>query len=586
MSNNTLYFIKENAVYLNANKWFEERLIGELKEANQQYTIASMEERFKELEEKVAEITKEFNESADKVRIAGKVSRTRNYLCHAKAIGDYTTLFEQLDSFEGEIKKAVEQNLIEKENLCKEAEAILEAKDFKEGAEKLRELQKKYKELAPVPDLKNEELRDRFEKAKDEFFKLKQGRHEAFEQELLDNLSKKIELCEQAEKLSNSTEWKKTTEVYQEMNEEWKKIGMVPKHRMEELWFRFNTAKDIFFNNKREHFGDIKTEQEENLVKKLALIEKAEAIKESKDWKKTTDEYNLLMEEWKKIGRVPAEKSDEVWNQFLAAKNHFYANKDGHYGNIRVQLEDNYAKKMAIVNHAESLQNTMDFDTATQEYLDMFEEWKKIGRIPKEYGDEPWDRFQKAKKNFFDRKDANRELRKKEVSKDLHERITRNRSFLSKLNREIQREEDLLFDMDDRLKNLPATLRSYEKREEYLEMIEEIKDKINELKEKSKDVRNKLQQDEREMNHVLRGPRPKKPTDAANENKPAATESESAPQEMTATASETIEHATVPVTEEPAMEPVSATAAEPIEAMQAEQPSEIAETPTEPSNEA
>jgi hypothetical protein len=286
MSNNTLYFIKENAVYLNANKWFEERLIGELKEANQQYTIASMEERFKELEEKVAEITKEFNESADKVRIAGKVSRTRNYLCHAKAIGDYTTLFEQLDSFEGEIKKAVEQNLIEKENLCKEAEAILEAKDFKEGAEKLRELQKKYKDLAPVPDLKNEELRDRFEKAKDEFFKLKQGRHEAFEQELLDNLSKKIELCEQAEKLSNSTEWKKTTEVYQEMNEEWKKIGMVPKHRMEELWFRFNTAKDIFFNNKREHFGDIKTEQEENLVKKLALIEKAEAIKESKDWKK------------------------------------------------------------------------------------------------------------------------------------------------------------------------------------------------------------------------------------------------------------------------------------------------------------
>jgi hypothetical protein len=584
MSNNTLYFIKENAVYLNANKWFEERLIGELKEANQQYTIASMEERFKELEEKVAEITKEFNESADKVRIAGKVSRTRNYLCHAKAIGDYTTLFEQLDSFEGEIKKAVEQNLIEKENLCKEAEAILEAKDFKEGAEKLRELQKKYKELAPVPDLKNEELRDRFEKAKDEFFKLKQGRHEAFEQELLDNLSKKIELCEQAEKLSNSTEWKKTTEVYQEMNEEWKKIGMVPKHRMEELWFRFNTAKDIFFNNKREHFGDIKTEQEENLVKKLALIEKAEAIKESKDWKKTTDEYNLLMEEWKKIGRVPAEKSDEVWNQFLAAKNHFYTNKDGHYGNIRVQLEDNYAKKMAIVNHAESLQNTMDFDTATQEYLDMFEEWKKIGRIPKEYGDEPWDRFQKAKKNFFDRKDANRELRKKEVSKDLHERITRNRSFLSKLNREIQREEDLLFDMDDRLKNLPATLRSYEKREEYLEMIEEIKDKINELKEKSKDVRNKLQQDEREMNHVLRGPRPKKPTDASNDTKPAVSEVESAPHEIAATAAQ--EPVAAPVADEVVMDNVSAATAEPIEALQTEQPSEIAETPTEPSNEA
>jgi chromosome segregation ATPase len=85
---------------------------------------------------------------------------------------------------------------------------------------------------------------------------------------------------------------------------------------------------------------------------------------------------------------------------------------------------------------------------------------------------------------------------------------------MNKLNREIEREEDLLFDMDDRLKNLPATLRSYEKREEYLEMIEEIKDKINDLKRKAKDVREKLQQDEREMNSFLRGPR-KKPADTA-----------------------------------------------------------------------
>lgn len=520
MSNNETYFIRDNAVYLHANKWFEERNIGELKEANQQNTIASMEERFKELEDKVAEIEKEFNEAAEKVRLAGKVSRTRTYLCNAKAIGDYAGLFEKLDAFEVEIKKGVEETLKQKEQLCVEVEAILESKDWKDGAEKLRDLQKKFRDLPVVPDLKNEELRERFEKSKDEFFKQKQARHESFEQELLDNLSKKIELCEKAEALSSSTDWKKTTEVYQEMNEEWKKIGMVPKHRMEELWFRYNTAKDIFFNNKREHFGDIKSEQEENLKKKMALIERAEAIKESKDWKKTGDEYAQLMEEWKKIGRVPQEKSDEIWNQFLAAKNHFFNNKDAHYGNIRVQLEDNLAKKMAIVLHAEELQNSHDFDAATQEFMDMFEEWKKIGRVPKENGDEAWDRFQKAKKNFFDRKDAYREQRKKEVSKDLKEKIDRNRSFMNKLNREIQREEDLLFDMDDRLKNLPATLRSYEKREEYLEMIEEIKDKINDLKRKAKDVREKLQQDEREMNNFIRGPRkkPSEPTAEAPSN--------------------------------------------------------------------
>ena len=134
----------------------------------------------------------------------------------------------------------------------------------------------------------------------DEFFKKKQASFETFEQDLLDNLSKKMDLCEKAESLSNSKEWKKTTEIYQQLNEDWKAIGMVPKHRIEELWFRFSTAKDIFFNAKREHFEEIKGEQEENLIKKQAIISKAEALKDNTDWKKTSDSFAELMEEWKK----------------------------------------------------------------------------------------------------------------------------------------------------------------------------------------------------------------------------------------------------------------------------------------------
>jgi hypothetical protein len=518
MTSNEFYSIKDEMVFVPANKWFDERSIGELKEANQQYTIASMQERFTELVDRVNELKKEFDEATDKVRLAGKVVRTKSYLCTAKAIGDYPSLLVQLDVMEEEIKKVVDQTLVQKEQIVKEAEALLQATEWKAATETLRNLQVQFKALPIVPDLKNEELKDRFEKIKDEFFKGKQASFESFEQDLLDNLSKKIDLCEKAEALSQSSEWKKTTDLYIAMNEEWKKIGMVPKHRIEELWFRFSTAKDIFFARKKEHIGDIITEQEENLVKKMALVEKAEALKESKDWKKTSDLYTQLMDEWKKIGRVPQEKSDEIWNQFLAAKNHFYQHKDGHYSNIRVQLEDNFAKKMAIVNHAEELQNSNDFESATQEFMDMFEEWKKIGRIPKEHGDGPWERFLLAKKNFFDRKDANREKRKAEVTKDIQERVSRNRSYYNKVSKELQREEELLFDVNDRLQNLPPTLRSYEKREEYLEMIEEIKEKVEELKAKCKEVKEKVQQDEREINYILRGPRKKE----NHEAKPAA----------------------------------------------------------------
>jgi hypothetical protein len=509
MTSNEFYSIKDEMVFVPANKWFDERAIGELKEANQQYTIASMQERFTELVDRVNELKKEFDDATDKVRLAGKVVRTKSYLCTAKAIGDYPSLLVQLDVMEEEIKKVVDQTLVQKEQIVKEAEALLQATEWKAATETLRNLQVQFKALPIVPDLKNEELKERFEKIKDEFFKGKQASFESFEQDLLDNLSKKIDLCEKAESLSQSSEWKKTTDLYIAMNEDWKKIGMVPKHRIEELWFRFSTAKDIFFARKKEHIGDIITEQEENLVKKMALVEKAEALKESKDWKKTSDLYTQLMDEWKKIGRVPQEKSDEIWNQFLAAKNHFYQHKDGHYSNIRVQLEDNFAKKMAIVNHAEELQNSNDFESATQEFMDMFEEWKKIGRIPKEHGDGPWERFLLAKKNFFDRKDANREKRKAEVTKDIQERVSRNRSYYNKVSKELQREEELLFDVNDRLQNLPPTLRSYEKREEYLEMIEEIKEKVEELKAKCKEVKEKVQQDEREINYILRGPRKK-----------------------------------------------------------------------------
>lgn len=151
----------------------------------------------------------------------------------------------------------------------------------------------------------------------------------------------------------------------------------------------------------------------------------------------------------------------------------------------------------------------------------MFEEWKKIGRIPKEYGDGPWERFLKAKRDFFDRKDAYRDQRRKELSKDIHERVSRNRSFYNRLSRDLQREEELLFDVEDRLKNLPPTLRSYEKREQYLEMMEEIKEKINSLREKAKEVKDKINQDEREMNYILRGPKKKTETDAKTVTPPS-----------------------------------------------------------------
>ncbi len=527
MSQNELYILKDNKIIIPTNNWFEEREIAEFNEQNKEYLIGSFIDKFNEFEKELFIIKNDFEQADDKIKFAGNITRKKNYLLTAKIIGDFDKLFRLIEDLEEIIKNEIEKNIAQKKEICNEAENLLTSEDLKAATDTLRELQKKYKELRAVPDIQDDELRKRFEEIKDNFFKKKQEIHEQLGQELLDNLAKKIEICEKAEAIQNSNDWKKTTEIYNELNEEWKKIGIIPKHRMEELWFRFNTAKDIFFNNKKNYFNEIKAEQENNLQLKLAIIEKAATLKDSTDWKATSEAFNQLMEEWKKIGRVPLEKSDEIWEQFREIKDHFFKNKDLYFTNIRTQLEDNYAKKLSIVTHAEELQHTNDFDEGTTEFTNMYEEWKKIGRVPKEYGDELWERFLKAKRNFFDRKDENRTKRKQEISKIISERTSRNRAFFNKISKELQREIELQADVEYRIKNLPATLRSYEKREELKEMLEDIKKNIVRLEVKVKEVKEKLRNDERELNNFTKSPKKVEPnSNESNQHQELNTEQE------------------------------------------------------------
>ena len=323
------YFIKENKVFIPATKWYAERCIAEINESNKDYIIETLIDRFKGVTEKAEEVKVKFENTNDISKLEGFLSRTKAYICTAIAIGDYETVLEKLDSLQTLMKDSGGTAIIDKENICAEAQTLLDSTDQKEATAQMRELQRKFRELPNAYDDKSVALKNRFESITDEFYKRKKDAFDLIEKEHEENLAKKILICEKAEALQNSTDYKITTDAYLELNEEWKKIGFVPKHRKEELWLRFSTAKDQFFAKKKEHIGEIKVEQEENYQKKKALVSKAESLKESKDWKKTTDEYKLLMEEWKKIGRVPMEKSDEIWNEFITAQNIFFKAKDG-----------------------------------------------------------------------------------------------------------------------------------------------------------------------------------------------------------------------------------------------------------------
>ncbi len=490
MSEQVIYRIDDQQIVLLATPWFPERVLTTFTNNNKEATLGFLTDKFVELENEVKLLRAEYINAPDKVKLAGKINRTKQYIITAKAIGNYPALLGILDDIEKEIIAEIDNNIAKRLAILDEAKKLTtDTENWKASTEKLSQLNKDFKELALVPDPRLEEIKKEFDAIKDAFFDKKKGFYDEKDTILLDNLAHKMEICEKAVALANSKDWKKTTEAFNALTEEWKSVGQIPRHRSDELWEKFNGAKDVFFGNKKAHYEDVKVNQEESLVLKQAIIEKAKALQDNTDWKKTTELFNGLMEEWKSTGRLSNELNDKVWGEFNDIRNVFFKAKEAYYSNIRLGLEDNFAKKSVLVNRAETLSTeaVASWQDATDEMLEMMEEWKKIGRVAKEHGDELWERFIKAKKDFFAKKDADRAARKENYNTQKTERTYRAPQG-GKLGRELQLEQDILADFETRLKNIVPGIRSFETQERYENIIEETKKKIEFLKEKIGDT--------------------------------------------------------------------------------------------------
>ncbi|MDD5570705.1 MAG: DUF349 domain-containing protein [Bacteroidales bacterium] len=230
------------------------------------------------------------------------------------------------------IKEEKEQNYLAKVALCEKVELLAEmdfhsARETEEKAKEIGEIQKAWKTIGFTPKKNNEDIWNRFKAANDLFF---QNRHEFYQknkEEKIQNLNLKIELCIQAEALQNNTEWRKTTEEFLKLQEEWKKIGPVPKKHSEKLWKRFRTSCDTFFNSKSNFFATMDERQENNLKLKKELLEKIENF--TFDPAKTDECLKILKDfqaEWIEIGHVPINEKDNLNGRFKAAINKCYDN--------------------------------------------------------------------------------------------------------------------------------------------------------------------------------------------------------------------------------------------------------------------
>jgi hypothetical protein len=273
------------------------------------------------------------------------------------------------------------KNLEAKEAFCQEAERLAENENVVDAFRELQKLHEQWKEFGPVAKEFREAIWDRFKAATAVINKKYQAYFEGQKEKFAENLQAKTALCEKveafaAQEIASSNEWNAISKQIEDIQKEWRGIGFASKKDNQKIYDRFRAACDAFYGRKREFYSQYKDSMNENLDKKLAIIEKAEALKESKEWKKTTDLFIELQKEWKEIGAVPRKKSEQLWKRFRAACDAFFDAK-AKEGKADNEFYANLKAKRALIEEIQAFEGS---DEAAMQ--DFAARWQAIGFVP------------------------------------------------------------------------------------------------------------------------------------------------------------------------------------------------------------
>lgn len=273
------------------------------------------------------------------------------------------------------------KNLEAKEAFCQEAERLAENENVVDAFRELQKLHEQWKEFGPVAKEFREAIWDRFKAATAVINKKYQAYFEGQKEKFAENLQAKTALCERveafaAQEIASSNEWNAISKQIEDIQKEWRGIGFASKKDNQKIYDRFRAACDAFYGRKREFYSQYKDSMNENLDKKLAIIEKAEALKESKEWKKTTDLFIELQKEWKEIGAVPRKKSEQLWKRFRAACDAFFDAK-AKEGKADNEFYANLKAKRALIEEIQAFEGS---DEAAMQ--DFAARWQAIGFVP------------------------------------------------------------------------------------------------------------------------------------------------------------------------------------------------------------
>ena len=358
-------------------------------------------------EESLKKTYDEFRTLQDRWKEIGQVPATEN----ANLWNTYHFLVEQFFDkvrIGRELRDLdMKKNLDMKVDLCEKAEELLNEKSLTKAFQELQKLHEQWKEVGPVPQEKKDEIWERFKAATDKINQIRREHFAKIAEEQNGNFQTKTALCEKAEEIVNGeyasiNAWQKKSTELTELFQVWKTVGPAAKKENEEVWARFKAAMDSFFAKKKEYFSTLKDQQTENLERKTQICIEAEALMESTEWKKASDQLKKLQEEWKAIGPVPKRHADKIWKRFRAACDAFFNRKSEHFSGMRGEEEANLEAKKALIEEVKAF----ELGTSRNENMEALKafqrRWLEIGHVPMKVKDAINKEFRCLIDGFFD----------------------------------------------------------------------------------------------------------------------------------------------------------------------------------------
>ena len=335
-------------------------------EANKSYTI------FKELQQEWKEIK---TVPADKAN-----ELWRHYHLYVEQFYDLLKLNSEAREYD------FKKNLELKEKLCESAEKLADEPDVISAFHQLQELHQEYREIGPVTKELREQIWSRFKTASTVINKRHQQHFEELRAGEEENLAKKTVLCERVEAIvqeENKTahDWEKHTKEIIDIQAEWKTIGFAPQKMNVKIFERFRNMCDDFFTRKAVFFKELKNQYAENIEKKKKLVEKAQALSDSTNWKSTSDKLIALQKEWKTVGVVPRKLGDQLWSDFLAACNKFFEARNAANTDIRTEEHENFKKKQDVIVRLKELLESAS-ENLQETVHQLTDEYNGIGHVP------------------------------------------------------------------------------------------------------------------------------------------------------------------------------------------------------------